>query len=120
MLQHELVEARRELQQARVELQRKREAVTALQEAHEEVGSKNGRVAGVCVCECCCLLCVCSTAFVRRLEASLTYTCIQVAERYAHVVGQQGEELTLLRTAAKEAEEAREQKAALEQTGGCC
>lgn len=41
-----------------------------------------------------------------------------MAERYAHVVGQQGEELTLLRTAAKEAEEAREQNAALQQTGG--
>lgn len=38
VLQHELVKARRELQQAPVELQRKREAVAALQEAHEEVG----------------------------------------------------------------------------------
>lgn len=42
---------------------------------------------------------------------------IQVAERYAQLVGQQGEELTLLRTAEQEAARAHERNDELEGTG---
>ncbi len=42
-----------------------------------------------------------------------------MAERYSQVVGQQGEELLLLRTAEQEAREARERNAELEATGAC-
>lgn len=40
-----------------------------------------------------------------------------MAERYAQLVGQQGEELTLLRTAEQEAARARERNEELEGTG---
>lgn len=44
---------------------------------------------------------------------------LQVAERYAQLVGQQGEELLLLRTAEQEAVRARERNEELEGSGKC-